>query len=298
MPAPAAREKIAPVRPGQEQRVTLAQSIPHLITLSMSGLLLSVGLRTDLPDLLTLLRRPGLLLRSIVAMKIVMPLFAVGAALAFDLNHAVEGALIALALSPVPPMLPEKGLKAGGTRGYVVGLLFVASLVSIVFVPVAAHLVGRLFNHAVDVTAGGVARIVVVWMLVPLLAGSLVRAAAPRLALRVAGPLATVSNVLVLAAVPVLVEAWPQMMTLVGHFSVLAIVAFVLVGLAVGHLMGGPKPGDRTVLALAVATRHPAVALAILHLDADRRSAAAAVLLVMLLSALTAIPYLRWRSHA
>jgi BASS family bile acid:Na+ symporter len=40
-------------------------------------------------------------------------------------------------------------------------------------------------------------------------------------------------------------------------------VAFVGVGLIVGHLMGGPDPEHSIVLALSTACRHPAIALSI-----------------------------------
>jgi BASS family bile acid:Na+ symporter len=53
------------------------------------------------------------------------------------------------------------------------------------------------------------------------------------------------------------------MISLVGNGTILALGAFTLAGLAAGHLLGGPNRDDCTVLALATASRHPGVALAI-----------------------------------
>jgi hypothetical protein len=47
------------------------------------------------------------------------------------------------------------------------------------------------------------------------------------------------------------------MWTLVGNGAVLPIIAFVLVGLVIGHLLGGPTPENRTALAFSTASRHP-----------------------------------------
>src|SRR5882724_2907795 len=76
------------------------------------------GLQASSDDVLYLLRRPGLLVRSLLAMFLVMPLFAILLTKAFDYHRAVEIALVALAISPVPPLLPKKVTKAGGLTSY------------------------------------------------------------------------------------------------------------------------------------------------------------------------------------
>jgi BASS family bile acid:Na+ symporter len=84
--------------------------------------------------------------------------------------------------------------------------------------------------------------------------------------------------------------------SLTGDGTIIALAAFVLVGLAVGHLLGGPDPEDRTVLALSTASRHPGVALAIAHATfPEQQLVLAAVLLYLLVSALVSMLYLAWR---
>ncbi|HSW21385.1 MAG TPA: hypothetical protein VLJ62_01335, partial [Burkholderiaceae bacterium] len=83
--------------------MTLAQLIPIALQLSMAIVIFCVALNAHFDDVSYLLSRSGLLLRSLVSMLVVMPAFAIGLALAFDLNHAVEIAMVASALSPVPP---------------------------------------------------------------------------------------------------------------------------------------------------------------------------------------------------
>src|SRR3954464_4501932 len=81
------------------------------------------GLSAKPREALYLFRRPGQLARMITAMHVIMPLLVIAAVGAFPLDVPVKIALLALAASPVPPMLPRQALRAGGSREYVIGLL-------------------------------------------------------------------------------------------------------------------------------------------------------------------------------
>jgi BASS family bile acid:Na+ symporter len=85
----------------------------------------------------------------------------------------------------------------------------------------------------------------------------------------------------------------------IGDYTLLAIVLFTLAGLAVGHLLGGPDGDNRSALALATATRHPGVALAVLHaVIPENKAPAVVVVLYLLVSAVASTPYVAWRKRA
>jgi BASS family bile acid:Na+ symporter len=276
--------------------MTIAQAIPLVAEGSMMLIMFAVALQGSFADVGYLLRRPGLLVRSLVAMNVVMPLFAIGLAAVFELKHAIEVALFTLALAPLPPILPKKELKAGGRRPYVIGLLTAAALFSIVFVPVAAHLAGLVAGRPVEVSPLTVAKIVATSILLPLVAGVAVGRFAPALAARIAGPLSAAGTILlILAFVPVLIGEWPAIVALFGDFTLVVIVVFVAVGLVIGHALGGPDPGERTVLALARASRHPAIGVAVAHNVPDRPALLAAVLLTLVVGGVVCVPYVKWR---
>jgi BASS family bile acid:Na+ symporter len=89
------------------------------------------------------------------------------------------------------------------------------------------------------------------------------------------------------------------MRTLIGNGTLLAIVVMTAIGLAVGHLLGGPLDEGRPVLALATAARHPAIAAAIAQAAfPDAPLVPAAVLLDLIVVALVSIPYTRWVKRA
>ena len=91
-----------------QQLVTLALQVSIILTV------LGFGLKTRLDDLLGLVRRPNWLVRSLLAVFIVMPLLAILLIRLFDFGQVVTVALIALAISPAPPVAPENGRNAPG----------------------------------------------------------------------------------------------------------------------------------------------------------------------------------------
>ena len=277
---------------------TLVGMSPHALVMwtlkaSLALLVLGVGLQSTTRDASYLVRRPALLLRSFLAMSVLMPLLAVGLATTFALTPVVSLALVALTLSPVPPFLPTRAVRAGGDRSYMVGLLTAASIAAIIVIPLSVLLLGVLFGAPLQVRPTIIIKLVGASVLVPLGIGIGLRAVAPAAASRLAKPVSLASIALLIAAlIPVLISAWPAMRALIGNGT---IVAITLGGLLCGHLLGGPDRDDRTVLALATAMRHPGVAIAILAATfPDEQHAAAAVLLGLVVGAVASVPYTVW----
>lgn len=274
----------------------LATLIPLLLKASIVLIVFGLGLSASMDDALYLFRKPGLLVRSLLAMNVIMPLFAILLAITFDFNPTLKIALVALAVSPVPPVLPRKQMKSGGRASYAVGLLVAAALLAILFVPAAVELLAREFQKDAHITPGRVALVVLVTVLAPLACGIGVRYLAHAPAERIAQAVLLIGMLLlVICVVPVLLGKWHEIF---AHFGNGWMALFALVGLAVGHLLGGPEPGDRVVLALATATRHPGVALAIVAGSSPGATdIPAAVLLYVVVSFLVAVPYLMWQKR-
>jgi BASS family bile acid:Na+ symporter len=273
----------------------LAALIALLIRVSV--MLTVIGLSLQAPPRVAayLFRRPRQLLRSLLSMDVVMPLVAVVLAAAFPLQASVKIALVALAVSPVPPMLLSRELKAGGHAHYTIGLFVAAGLLSIFFVPVAVALVGVLFGVPLHVPITTVSSLVTQTVLAPLALGLLVHYLAPAFALRVTGPVSTAGGILlIVAVVPVLVVEARAILALIGNGTLLAMVVFSAVGLLAGHALGGPRPAERLVLAMATASRHPGVAAAIAATYAGERATVPAVALYLVVSSLATAVYVAW----
>ena len=253
----------------------------------------AIGLKASVHDATYMFRRPGKLAKALLAMNILMPLFAVAFVLAFHLKHAVEVALVALAVSPVPPILPRKLRKAGATESDTIGLLVAVGILAIVFVPAAMEILERVFHVPLRMTFASVAALVFITIILPLALGIAVHTLAPVAADRLVNPIAKIASIaLLLSAVVILFSGAPAIWELTGNGTLVAIAAFVLVGLLIGHFVGGPKPENRTGLALATASRHPGIAIALAVANfPEEKLAISAVLLYLLVNILVSIPY-------
>jgi bile acid:Na+ symporter, BASS family len=253
----------------------------------------AIGLKAGVHDATYMFRRPGKLAKALLAMNILMPLFAVAFVLAFHLKHAVEVALVALAVSPVPPILPRKLRKAGATESDTIGLLVAVGILAIVFVPAAMEILERVFHVPLRMTFASVAALIFVTIILPLALGIAVHTLAPVAADRLVNPIAKIASIaLLLSAVVILFSGAPAIWELTGNGTLVAIAAFVVVGLLIGHFVGGPKPENRTGLALATASRHPGIAIALAVANfPEEKLAISAVLLYLLVNILVSIPY-------
>ncbi|HXW74017.1 MAG TPA: hypothetical protein VEK10_04305 [Steroidobacteraceae bacterium] len=266
------------------------------ILISVILIVIALGLRCALADATYLLQKPSLLVRSLVSMNVIMPLLAVWLVSSFDLKTPVKVALVALAISPLPPFLPGKRLNLT-SRGYIYGIVVVAAVCSVVLVPATASLLSAYF-HTQHVPAVKVLLVVALTVLAPLSIGLLVQRIRPTRAPDVAVILSKIGTwLLLVACIPVLFMEWPTFRALYGDGTVVAAIVISGLGLLVGHLLGGPDPQNRTVLALATASRHPGVAL-VAGISASvqaPRLVTAAVLLAFVVSMIVSVPYAAWR---
>jgi bile acid:Na+ symporter, BASS family len=277
---------------------SLSALVPLVLEVSIVVLVFALGLRTTWADLTHLFRRPGLLARSLLSMIVAMPLVAVAMVLAFSLPVPVRIMLVALSLCPTPPLLPNKSTKSGGDASYAVSLLFVAALLSLVTVPVGIEVMQRIFGVELQVTAVAIAKVVLVIMIAPLVAGAFVGRLTGAFAETLSKWLSRFAAVALLGGLLVLYIAnWRIVFGQFGGGTVIALALFTFAGLAIGHLLGGTDPADRTVLALATSSRHPGLAVTICLINfPDQRGVLPVMLIYLLVSGFCWTPYIAWRN--
>lgn len=288
---------LAPLAPASElclepRSMTLTAIILLILKLSIALNVLSLGLRATLADTTYLFRRPELLVRAFLSMNVLMPLLALIIAIRFSLHPAVKIALVALSVSPVPPIFPRKALKAGGKEDYTIGLLVAAGLLSIAVVPITLEIFQRVLGIPLHEPVRDVAILIFRTILGPLLLGIGLRAMIPSWAERFAKPVGVLGAVLlVLTVIPVLLGSAKLMFSLIGNGTLLAMTVFAAAGLVIGHLFGGTEFENRRVLSLATATRHPGMAIAIAHANFpdEKLALPAAALYLLVAGILTAI---------
>lgn len=265
------------------------------VSLSLAALVFAVGLDATLDDLLFVLRRPRLLTTSILAVNVVVPISAIVVIALFPLSSPVNTGILLMAISPVPPTLPNDQRDVGATKSYAYGLYMALMAVSIVFVPAVVTAKGWIYGVGSPVPVPPFVLAIGLQVVFPLLLGLGVRRLLPKFAAKASAGVVKVSLLLLIAAeLPVLVTTWPVMLSLLGDGTFLAMVLVVLIGLGSGHLLAGSDPAQRAALAIASANRHPGIATILAGSSlADERTLAAILLFLLTATGMTLL-FRRW----
>jgi len=259
----------------------------------------ALGMETTRQDVVYVLGRPALLLRAVLAIFVIMPVLAIVLVKLFGMTHALQVTLLCLAISPVPPLLPKRQDKGGGHSGFALGLMVCMALLALVLIPLWLGQMGRIFGQSTRLDIGAIAWTVMKMIVLPLLVGMAVRAWLPVLAGRVTRPAIVLAGWLLPLAGLVVVYAMHQALwqLLVGG-AWMALAIFTLLGLAAGHLLGGPDIDQRVVLGVSTASRHPGIAFALAAANAPQDHAVPALIgLYVLLSFILTLLYMKWQAR-
>ena len=117
----------------------------------------------------------------------------------------------------------------------------------------------------------------------------------PAIAERLEKPMALVGKVLLpLATLVLLAITLPAVWVLIGDGTLVAITIFIIAGLGIGHVLGGPDPDHAVILALSTASRHPGIALAIASANFPDERFGGAIVLYLIINAVAAVLYDVW----
>jgi BASS family bile acid:Na+ symporter len=277
--------------------------ILHFVTLAIFSLMLAIGVNHSFEQLISLWRRPALLLRSLLAVIVLIPL-VVGILLwLFDLPLAVATGLAVLAAAPGAPLTTKRAQMAGGDPTYTASLQLSLALLAVVVTPLILAIFYALFELATErVTPFKVALQVAEVTFLPVIIGLLIQRFAPKLAKAIGKPVQVIANVLfillfVLIVVILIIAPDLRAMLNLGGLPIAAILIMVAVGITIGHLLGGPPRQQRSALAIACIARNIGLALYIAGLSDYGQQFIPTLLTYMILGALLAVPYAVWNKR-
>jgi bile acid:Na+ symporter, BASS family len=174
--------------------MSLAQIFLLLVTISIVLSVFAIGLKSTFSDTLHLFRHPAQLLRAVLAMNVIMPSCALAAVLTMNLNPAVKVALVVLSVSPIPPILPNRAVKAGGKENYAIGLLVAISILSVIVIPMTIEVFQWVSGVPLAAGEFEILKKIVITVLAPLMVGIACRRLSTSLADRAAKPIAVIGT--------------------------------------------------------------------------------------------------------
>ena len=274
--------------------------ILHFVTVMIFSLMLAIGINHPIQQLTFLWRQPVLMLRSLVAVVVLVPIVVFVLLRLLDLPLAVATGLAILAAAPGAPMTYKRTQMAAGDPIYAASLQLTLAMLAVIITPLTLAIFYLLLELATErVTPTAVAGQVAQVTIMPVIIGLLFRHFAPGLAERINKPLRVFANVLfilfvVLLIVMIAIKPDLRAMLNIGGLPITAIVIMVVVALAFGHLLGGPSQDFRSVLAVACIARNAGLAFYIAGLSAYGQQFTPTLLTYVVLGSALAIPYSVW----
>ncbi len=258
-------------------------AIPLLVlSLGMTSAQLSVGY---------FWRRRGLLLRSLLAIDVLLPAVALALALLLPIPKVVKIGLVLLAISPGAPVVPMRSVGLGGDAAFTYNLQVVLALSTIVTLPVTLALLGRAFGFPWHVEMIAVSRTVLFGQLLPLGLGLGLRRLLPSVAAWLGPSLNVVANLFLVLLLALFVITRGVLILKLGAIALFSLFAVACAALAIGHSLGGPLPGTRRAVAVAGALRHPGLALLVARVNFPSYSLVPVIIAYLIAASLAVILY-------
>jgi BASS family bile acid:Na+ symporter len=227
-----------------------------LAVIMLVSLTFGAGLQVDREHLRAIVKRVGLLGRALLANFIIVPLLGVLLARVFRLPAPIATGFLLMAIAPGVPLVLASVRKRGGRLALAVELAIFLPLLSIVTVPITAAWVLPASAEA-ELPLRQFATTLVLFQLVPILAGIVLGGRFPKLATRLGRPLQIIFFVTAVGLVALLAPQLARDVALIyGSGGLMAMLSLALLSMVTGWLLGGPEPEDRRVLGIGTTLRN------------------------------------------
>ena len=275
--------------------MTLLELSQAAISVAMLGFVLSsmlaMGLGLTIHEILAPLRNVRLILLSLVANFVLMPLVAIALARLLRLDEALGVGLLLLGTAAGAPFLPKLAQIAKGNLAFAVGLMVLLMVITVGYLPVV---LGSLLP-GVSVNPAKIARSLFLLMLLPLAGALAVKAKFPDASARAKPLLDRISNLsLILLIVLLTVVNVKSVLAVFGTGGILAGLLLLAAGYGIGWVLGGPAADTRRVLGLGTAQRNIAAALVVSRQSFDNPNVVVMVVVVAIVGLLILMPLSRF----
>jgi BASS family bile acid:Na+ symporter len=252
--------------------------------------MLAMGLGLTVSEIIAPLSNARLVVLSVLANFLLMPLGAVALATLLRLDQPLGVGLLLLGTAAGAPFLPKLAQIAKGNLAFAVGLMVLLMVVTVGYLP----LVLPLLLPGISVNPAKIARSLFLLMLLPLAGALAVKAKFADVAARTKFVLDRVSNLsLILLVLLITLANVNNVLAVFGTRGILGGLLFIALGFGLGWLLGGPGMDTRRVLALGTAQRNIAAALVVGSQSFSDPKVVVMVVVVAIVSLLILMPLSR-----
>jgi BASS family bile acid:Na+ symporter len=245
----------------------MTQFDPVFIAIGTLGVLifiitsmLGMGFSLTIPQILTPLKNRKLIVMSLVANFILVPILALLIVRIIPLSEGLQIGLILVGFAAGAPFLPKLVQVAKGNMAFTAGLMVLLMVITIAYLPIVLPLV----LTGVQVNPWEIARSLIVLMLIPLGIAIFIRARYEEVATGLIHMMTMAANLsLVAMFIGYFVGYSDVTYGVLGTGGILVSLLLVVGAVILGYLLGGTDKNNKKVLALGTGQRNLAAAFAV-----------------------------------
>jgi BASS family bile acid:Na+ symporter len=241
----------------------MADYLTTVVLISVIFMMLGVGLKTALQEVLDVARRLGLVARGVIANFVIVPVLIFLCLTWLPLGPEVKLGILLMAAAPVAPMVPPFVDMAKGDVAYSVGLMVIVALLSVFLTPLILGLAIPESIGNVELNPLEIVQTLLVAQLIPISLGMAIRSKSPMWSERLLKFVPRIGQYGLIVGVGLIVASQAKQYLSMSLLAHLLIPALVVAALFIGDwmLVGETMPRRR---ALAVSTAIRNVPLAFL----------------------------------
>lgn len=264
------------------------------VKVTLFTLMLAIGVNFSKEKLIFLWRDPQKLLRSLVAVIVLVPLIVFLLLWVLKLPPESATVLAILAASPGAPLTTKRSEMAGVSTPYSTSLQLTLAILAVIITPLTLSLFNSIFDLPIKVKAIEVAKQVIQVQFLPIGLGVLLKKMKPQWSEKISQPLSILANILFIIMVLMILPIAISLILKLDIVSMMAILITAIAALAIGHFLGGTEVQERSGLAIASVARNIGLVLFILLINGTAKPFIPALVTYAILGAIAAFPYSFW----
>jgi len=222
----------------------------------VSGSMITLGLGLTTSQLIEPFKNIKMVILSIIANFVIVPLFALGMVWVLPVSEGVRIGILLLSIGGGAPFIPKIVETAKGNIAGAVGLMLLLLILTMFFMP----LVVPLMFPGASVSSWSIARLLFFSMLIPLALALFIKARFSDIATRLQPFFEKLTNFTIL--VLIIIVAYIYTKVIVSNASVLPVIfIFFLGAMGIGYFTGGKNKSARIILSVGTGLRNPPVAM-------------------------------------
>jgi len=221
------------------------------------GSMVGMGLGLTVKQIIEPLKDMKLVVRSLIANFILVPLFVYGMTMVLPLSKGYEIGLILLSIAAGAPFLPKLADIAKSNVPFSIGLMLLLMVVTIFYLP----LVLPYLLKGAEVSSWEIAKSLIITMLLPLIIALLIRAYAEKIAKALKNIFEKLTNIaLLLLTVSLVILNAKHLISMFG-MPLIAILLLLVGAMAIGYFLSGKDKATKVVSALGTGQRNISAAI-------------------------------------